>query len=133
MRILRASAALGAALAFGAAAAAVPGPAEDYVLHCSGCHQQDGAGVPGVVPPLSGLAPFLATPEGRAYLVRVPGVAQAALDDERLAALLNWVMREVSGRAPDPAYAAAEVHALRADPLRDAPAAREAVLRNTGR
>ena len=131
MRIRRTSAALGAALAFGAAAAAVPGPAEDYVLHCSACHQRDGAGVPGVVPPLSGLAPFLATPAGRAYLVRVPGVAQAALDDERLAALLNWVMGAMSGKAPDPAYGAAEVHALRADPLRDAPAQRKAVLERT--
>jgi mono/diheme cytochrome c family protein len=128
MRSGRAGAALGAALAFGAAAAAVPGPVEDYVLHCSGCHQRDGAGVPNLVPPLSDLAPFLATPEGRAYLVRVPGVAQAALDDERLATLLNWVLREMSGKAPDPAYDAREVHALRADPLRDAMAARRAVL-----
>ena len=124
----RTVAALGAALGFAATAAATPGPAEDYLLHCSGCHQQSGAGVPGVVPTLSGLAPFLATSEGRAYLVRVPGVAQAALDDERLAALLNWVLREMSGTAPDPAYDAREVHALRADPLRDAPAQRRAVL-----
>jgi mono/diheme cytochrome c family protein len=109
-------------------AAAAP-PAEDYLLHCSGCHQRSGAGVPGVVPPLSGLAPFLATPVGRAYLVRVPGVAQSSLDDERLAALLNWVMREMSGVAPDPAYAAAEVHVLRSDPLRDARAGRAVVLR----
>ena len=60
--------------------------------------------------------------------MRVPGVAQAALDDERLATLLNWVMREMSGKAPDPAYDAREVHALRADPLRDAPAERTRVL-----
>ena len=126
---MRADAALGAAIALCATAAgAAPGPAEDYVLHCSGCHQQSGAGVPDVVPPLSGLAPFLATPEGRAYLVRVPGVAQAALDDERLAALLNWVMSAMSGVAPDPAYSAAEVHDLRSEPLRDAPAQRRAVL-----
>ena len=116
------------ALALSTAAGAAPGPAEDYVLHCSACHQQDGAGVPGIVPPLSGLAPFLATPEGRTYLVRVPGVAQAALDDERLASLLNWVMREMSGKSPDPEYDAREVNALRADPLRDALAARKAAL-----
>src|SRR5262245_58917235 len=93
-----------AALSALAAAAAAAPPAEDYLLHCSGCHGQSGAGVPGVVPPLSGLSSFLASPEGRAYLVRVPGVAQSSLDDERLAALLNWVMREMSGVAPDPAY-----------------------------
>ena len=132
--MIRGRAALGALIALAATpAVAAPGPAEDYVLHCSGCHQQSGAGVANVVPPLSGLAPFLATPEGRAYLVRVPGVAQAALDDERLAALLNWVMREMSGKAPDPAYDAREVHALRGDPLRDAPAQRKAVLEHTAR
>ena len=84
--------------------------------------------MPGLVPPLSGLAPFLATPEGRAYLVRVPGVAQASLEDDRLAALLNWVMSEMSGTAPEPAYEALEVHELRGAPLRDAPAERRAVL-----
>ena len=128
MRSGRAGLALGAALALSASAAAAPGPTEDYLLHCSGCHQQDGAGVPGMVPPLSGLAPFLATRAGRAYLVRVPGVAQAALDDDRLAVLLNWVIREMSGAAPEPAYAASEVRALRAEPLRDAPAQRSAAL-----
>jgi mono/diheme cytochrome c family protein len=119
-------AALGLAVAI--AANAAPPPGEDYVLHCSGCHHADGAGVPGIVPPLSGLAPFLATPAGRAYLVRVPGVAQAPLDDDRLAALLNWVLREMSGAQPDPAYEAREVAALRARPLRDALAERAAAL-----
>ncbi|HKA14569.1 MAG TPA: cytochrome c [Myxococcota bacterium] len=117
-----------AAVLWAAAAGATPPPAEDYLLHCSGCHHADGAGVPGVVPPLTGLAPFLATPAGRAYLVRVPGVAQAALDDARLAALLNWVMREMSGADPRPEYDAREVGALRADPLRDARAARASAL-----
>ncbi|TMA34310.1 MAG: cytochrome c [Deltaproteobacteria bacterium] len=125
---MRNALALGAALVLCGAAAAAPAPGEDYLLHCSGCHHADGAGVPGVVPPLTGLAPFLATPAGRAYLVRVPGVAQAALDDARLAALLNWVMREMSGADPHPAYDAREVHALRADPLRDARAARASAL-----
>ncbi len=110
------------------ASAAAPPPAEDYVLHCSGCHRQDGAGVPGVVPPLTRLRPFLETPAGRTYLVRVPGVAQAALDDNRLAALLNWVSSEMSGVEPDPPYSAAEVHALRERPLRDPRAQRSAAL-----
>ena len=129
----RATAVFSAALAIAAAANAVPGPGEDYLLHCSGCHQQSGAGVPELVPPLSGLAPFLATAEGRAYLVRVPGVAQAALDDDRLATLLNWVLREMSGKAPDPAYGASEVQALRRAPLRDAAAQRRAVLERHAR
>jgi mono/diheme cytochrome c family protein len=126
-------AAVGAALAIAAAANAAPGPREDYLLHCSGCHQQSGAGIPGLVPSLSDLAPFLATAEGRAYLVRVPGVAQAALDDDRLATLLNWVLREMSGKAPDPGYDASEVQALRRAPLRDAAAQRRAVLERRAR
>jgi mono/diheme cytochrome c family protein len=129
MRIRRAALGAGLALWATSAANAAPPPAEDYVIHCSGCHQADGAGVPGVVPPLSGLAPFLATQAGRIYLVRVPGVAQAALDDERLAALLNWVMREKSGVQPNPQYGAREVHELRAHPLRDARAQRAIALR----
>ena len=133
MRRGRASAVLGAALAFAGAAGAVPEPGEDYLLHCSGCHQQSGAGVPDLVPSLSDLAPFLATAEGRAYLVRVPGVAQAALDDDRLAALLNWVLREMSGMAPDPAYDAREVQTLRRAPLRDAAGQRRAVLERGAR
>ena len=118
----------GVALAVAAAANAAAPPDEDYLLHCSGCHHADGAGVPGVVPPLSGLAPFLTTPAGRAYLVRVPGVAQAPIDDERLAALLNWVLREMSGARPSPAFSAREVGALRAHPLRDARAERAVAL-----
>ena len=123
------AAVLAAALAVASAAGGAPLPREDYVLHCSGCHRAEGAGVPGVVPPLSGLAPFLATPAGRASLVRVPGVAQAPLDDERLAALLNWVLREISG-APAPGYDAREVGALRARPLRDVVAERARVARD---
>jgi len=104
-------------------------PAEDFVLYCSGCHGPDGAGTPGVVPPLSGLAALLETKAGREYLVRVPGVAQASLDDARLAALLNWVLAEYSGRTPSPPYAGAEVGALRRRPLRDPARARNAALR----
>lgn len=133
MTRVRGTASLAAALVLVASAHAAPGPAEDYLLHCSGCHQPDGAGVPGLVPALSGLAPLLATPAGRDYLVRVPGVAQAALDDARLATLLNWVLREMSGQAPDPGYDAREVRALRARPLRDASAQRRIALERAAR
>jgi mono/diheme cytochrome c family protein len=112
-------AAAAALVASAAGAAWAAPPEEDYVLHCSGCHRPGGGGVPDTVPSLRDLGPFLATDTGRAYLVRVPGVAQAALDDERLAALLNWVLRELSGVDPAPPYDAREVGALRARPLRD--------------
>jgi cytochrome c553 len=88
-----ATSALGIALlllaARGGAAQSVP--ASDYALQCRGCHGADGAGVIGRVPSLAGVAALLETPEGRMRLLAVPGVRQASLSDERLAALLEWV------------------------------------------
>lgn len=101
---------------------------ESYVLHCSGCHRVDGRGVPGVAPDLHEIGPLLATKAGRAYLGSVPGVAQAPVSDEELARLLNWVLTEFAGRAPEPAYSAQEIGTLRAKPLRDPLAARRALL-----
>lgn len=129
--------ALGLALAVGAVGAAptpglaqatpLPGAADDYVLNCSGCHGPTGAGVPGTTPSLRVLGPLGAAPGGRAYLGRVPGVAQAPLDDARLARLLNWVLAELAGAPPEPPYDAAEIRALRREPLRDTRAARAAL------
>jgi mono/diheme cytochrome c family protein len=85
--------ALAAALvvAGAAGAAAAQSVAEsDYALQCRGCHGPEGAGVPGLVPNLGEMGTMLATPEGRARLLRVPGIRQASLSDARLAALLNW-------------------------------------------
>jgi len=100
---------------------------ESYMLHCSGCHRADGRGVPGVAPDLREIGPLLRTEAGRAYLGRVPGVAQAPVSDEELARLLNWVLSEIAGTPPQPAYTAREVGALRAEPLRDPVAARSAL------
>lgn len=108
--------------------AALEGPELDYVLHCSGCHKRDGSGTPGTVPSLLGIGRFLATAEGRAYLASVPGVAQAPISDERLAALLDWLVEEVGGRPPEPPFTAAEVRAARAHPLRSADEARRRIL-----
>jgi mono/diheme cytochrome c family protein len=101
---------------------------ESYMLHCSGCHRADGRGVPGVAPDLRTIGPLLRTSAGRAYLGRVPGVAQAPIGDDELARLLNWVLSELAGTPPQPAYTAQEVQALRAEPLRDPLAARRALL-----
>jgi hypothetical protein len=40
------------------------------------------------------LVPFAGTPEGRKYLVQVPGVAQSPLSDAETAAVLNWMLRK---------------------------------------
>ena len=101
---------------------------ESYLLHCSGCHRVDGRGVPGVAPDLREIGPLIQTEAGRAYLGSVPGVAQAPVDDEELARLLNWVLTEIAGTTPDPAYSAREVGVLRAEPLRDPVAARRRLL-----
>jgi len=112
------------ALAPGAAAAeGTSGPALDYAVTCQGCHRADGAGTAGTVPALAGSVwKFLRVPGGREFLVRVPGVAQAPLDDAALAAVLNWVLDRF-GRDDVPKgfvrYTAEEVNQLRRRPLTD--------------
>lgn len=109
----------------GRGVAAPPDPGEDYLLHCSGCHGPDGRGVPGVVPSLHGLGWLLGAPGGRDYLVRVPGVAQAPLSDERLARLLAWVLDRWSDAQAN--LSAEEIARLRREPLRDPLGARSAL------
>ena len=83
------------------ASAAAASPETDYALQCRGCPGPEGAGVPGLVPPLSGVAELLATPAGRARLLAVPGVRQASLSDERLAELLAWVATRFAPSPPN--------------------------------
>jgi mono/diheme cytochrome c family protein len=96
-------------------------PAVDYALNCQGCHRDDGSGTPGSVPPLAGsVGRFMGVPGGREFVVQVPGVATSALDDEALAAVLNWMLgRFGPPHLPDKLapYTAAEVGALRRKPL----------------
>lgn len=98
-------------------------PAEaDYMLNCQGCHLPDGSGFPArQVPDLRNqMGRFLSVPGGREFLVQVPGSAQTALNDADLARLLNWMLLRFSA-AQLPAnfqpYTAAEVGALRKQPL----------------
>jgi len=116
----------------GAPAAAVSGPALDYALNCQGCHRADGAGTPGGVPALAAsVGKFLRVPGGREFLVRVPGVAQAPLDDAALAAVLNWML-ERFGRDGTPRdfvpYTAEEVGRLRQRPLTNVERARRELI-----
>ncbi len=93
--------------------------AESYELHCSGCHRLDGSGVPGVVPSLRKIGPLVQLEGGRAYLASVPGVAQAPLPSDELAALLNYVLAELARAEGFDAFTAEEIEAGRATPLRD--------------
>ncbi len=111
-----------AAVAFGLASPAQAyEPRVNFQLQCMGCHHADGAGEEGRVPSVRRtLVPFSATAEGRDFVMRVPGVAQAPLSDAEVAALLNWMARNLSD-LPVPAdfvdYTAAEVGLARHRPL----------------
>lgn len=125
-----------AVLALALPAGATPPAEADFLLECQGCHMDDGSGVPGAVPALQGrVARFLLAPGGREYLVQVPGVAQAPLDDARLAALLEWMLQRFGpaaalvGHQP---YSAAEVARLRKRVLVDVAAERQRLIEAIG-
>lgn len=108
----------------------------NYMLNCQGCHLPDGAGVKDAVPRMNGfVGNFLHVPGGREFLVRVPGSANAALDDAALAELLNWILMTMSP-AELPAswapYTAGEVGALRATPLREVEQVRARLVQSIG-
>ena len=70
-------------------------PKVDYLLHCSGCHLPDGSSHAPLVPTLHDvIGRMVAKPEGRAYIVRVPGVSQAPINDEKLTEVINWMLTE---------------------------------------
>jgi mono/diheme cytochrome c family protein len=137
--VKRLAVALAATLSFAAAAPATGAPPEtqrspeiNYMLHCQGCHRPDGSGAPGAVPDLRGhVSVFLGSPAGRAFLVRVPGSANAPLSDAELAELLVWIVYRF-----DPAhvpadfapYDAAEVGRLRVQQLSKVRDERAAIL-----
>lgn len=112
-------------------------PRVNYQIQCMGCHLADGTGESGRVPSLRGtLVPFSMISEGREFVLRVPGVAQSPLTDAEIAAVLNWMVRNLSD-APTPAgfrdYGAGEVRALRGRPLAQVSAARQKLLERVQR
>lgn len=96
-------------------------PKVNYQIHCMGCHLADGSGQVDRVPSVrETLVPLSMMQDGREFVMRVPGVAQSPLSDEDLAALLNWMARNIS-RDPLPAafrdYTVEEVATRRRRPL----------------
>ena len=97
-----------------------------YLLHCRGCHLANGSGVAPDVPTLvDEIGRLVASPAGREYVVRVPGVSQSALDDEDLAVVLNWILETFNADtlpADFRSYSAGEITEARekvlADPLK---------------
>jgi hypothetical protein len=112
-------------------------PLVNYQIQCMGCHLADGTGESGRVPSVRRtLVPFSMISEGREFVLRVPGVAQSPLTDAEIAAVLNWMVRNLSD-APLPAafrdYDAGEVRALRGSPLAQVSAARQKLLERVQR
>jgi len=123
------SAALSVAAAF--ASTALASPAQDYMLYCMGCHGAEAQGVPGKIPALAGnLGRFMRTPDGRNYVLRVPGAANSALPDDRLAAVLNWLSQQYPAphETAPAAFTEAEVANARRTPLANVQQTRRAVL-----
>lgn len=106
---------------------------QHYVLNCAGCHQFDGTGSRShEIPNMRGaVGHFLRLPEGRAFLVKVPGTSNSKLTDGEIATLLNWMVAEFSRREIPPdfvPYTTAEVTRLRSHPLDDVAATRAAIV-----
>lgn len=81
-------------------------PQTNYVLHCQGCHGVDGiGGLPDEVPPLlDSIGYYLEVPEGRRFLIQVPGIAHAPISDLELAGLLNHILRKFSAKQLPPSF-----------------------------
>ena len=78
----------------------------DYMMNCQGCHLPQGEGFPlRDVPRVKGqLGKFLHVDGGREFLVQVPGSAQSDLNNERLAAVINWMLTTFTVQNPKPIW-----------------------------
>lgn len=101
------------------AEAAERAPQVNYLLRCQGCHLADGSGLPkaGIPDFVGQVGIFAGLPEGRQYLLHVPGVIGSSLSDKEIADVLNYIMETYSGPSlPDgyQSFTAEEVMDLRA-------------------
>jgi hypothetical protein len=92
-------------------------PEQGYILHCMGCHLEQGQGREPNVPRLKDrVGYYLALPGGRDYLLQVPGASQSLLSDKALARTTNWLVTAFAGQSmPDEfePYTESEVTRLR--------------------
>jgi len=115
---------LGVLLLTANAQAADKSPHVNYMLRCQGCHLADGtghskAGIPDFV---GQVGAFATLPEGRQYLLHVPGVIGSSLSDQEIADVLNYIMETYSGASLPDGYrpfTVSEVVALRSAEIGD--------------
>lgn len=110
-------------------------PGQNYILYCMGCHGEHAEGVPGKVPPLANaIGRFMRTPQGRNYLLRVPGAANSVLSDAQLSDVLNWLAKTYDSASlasgDVPLFTSAEVTSQRHSPLASVLATRNQVVRD---
>ena len=93
----------------------------DYLEQCGGCHGIQGNTAPAPVPVLRArVGYFMCTEAGRRYLIRLPNVSYARVDDESLADMMNFVVFGLGApTAPANArgFTAEEVRELRSYPM----------------
>lgn len=109
---------------------AVADPRSDYLLHCAGCHLENGRGSPPAIPDMRETLGFFSNfAEGRSYLVRVPGASHAPISDAALAEVMNWMLKNYTlKQTPGALYTEEEVSANRRIPLHNPEALREILL-----
>ena len=92
----------------------------------------DGSGSElGQVPDMRQLGRFLTQPEGRRFLVQVPGVMGSGLSDADVARVTNWVFTNLVtdvNQGTFVPYTAQEITQARANPLKDVMVTRTRLL-----
>ncbi|HSH72131.1 MAG TPA: cytochrome c [Methylophilaceae bacterium] len=96
-------------------------PQVNYILRCAGCHGLDGTGSSiGGVPPLGLIKTFTSDPEGRLYVMHVPGVVNSGLSNQEIADVINYVaQRWGSPDLPFESFGLEEVNHLRSINISD--------------
>ncbi len=93
----------------------------NWQMNCQGCHHPNGEGnAARDIPPLEALETFQRLPEGRAFLIQVPGMSRSKLSDEELTQMANWMMEEFATPQTDEdwqPYSVREVARLRRSPI----------------
>lgn len=92
-----------------------------YLLHCSGCHGDDGAGSrTGGIPSLRLIKSFTSDADGRKYIMQVPGIVNSGLSNKDIAAVVNYVVtRWGQPGVPFQLFSEEEVNELRATEIDD--------------